>query len=60
MYCQIRCLSHLPGAVGKNPAHFDLSMARGKDNSAVAGGDWLVLHLQDLISLAYQVLNVWQ
>lgn len=52
-----RCLSLLPDAVGNNPAHFDLSIAREK-HANVDSGNWLVLHLQDLISVAYQVLNV--
>lgn len=47
---EFRCLSHIPAAVGKNPAHFDLDVAGGHHS-----GDWLVLHLQELISLAYQV-----
>ncbi|XP_042445912.1 protein SWEETIE isoform X2 [Zingiber officinale] len=50
------CLSCLPTAVGSNPAHFDLSLARiamnVRDRSSV---DWLVLHLQELISLSYQI-----
>lgn len=50
-----RCLSLLPGAVGKSPAHFDLSLARKHRANGRASGDWLVLHVQDLISLAYQV-----
>ena len=53
-----RCLSYLPRAVGKNPAHFDLSLARKQPYDGRASGDWLVLHVQELISLAYQVLNV--
>lgn len=47
---EFRCLSHIPEAVGKNPAHFDLDVTGGHRS-----GDWLVLHLQELISLAYQV-----
>ncbi|CAJ1844997.1 unnamed protein product [Sphenostylis stenocarpa] len=50
------CLSHLPDAVGRNPAHFDLTLARKEHASGQSTGDWLVLHLQELISLAYQVL----
>lgn len=49
-----RCLSHLPTAVGKDPAHFDLSLAR-KQKKGPSCGDWLVLQLQELVSLAYQV-----
>ncbi|KAL6876470.1 hypothetical protein ACP4OV_013042 [Aristida adscensionis] len=50
------CVSHVPIAVGGEPAHFDLLLAR----SAVAKGtylsnDWLVLKLQDLVSLSYQI-----
>lgn len=51
------CLSHLPGAVGNDPAHFDLSIAREKHADAAAG-NWLVLHLQDLISVAYQISTI--
>lgn len=52
------CLSHLPGAVGNNPAHFDLSLARTIPGNSVASGDWLVLQLQELISLAYQISTI--
>ncbi|KAG8094444.1 hypothetical protein GUJ93_ZPchr0012g20299, partial [Zizania palustris] len=50
------CVSHVPVAVGTEPAHFDLLLAR----SALAEGthlpnDWLVLKLQDLVSLSYQI-----
>uniref|UniRef100_A0ACD6A9T3 Uncharacterized protein n=1 Tax=Avena sativa TaxID=4498 RepID=A0ACD6A9T3_AVESA len=50
------CVSHVPVAVGTEPAHFDLLLAR----SAIAEGtylsnDWLVLKLQDLVSLSYQI-----
>ncbi|CAN0928886.1 Protein SWEETIE [Linum grandiflorum] len=51
------CLSCLPDAVGKNTAHFDLSFARRSDNGS-RNGAWLVLHLQDLISLAYQISTI--
>lgn len=54
----IRCLNSLPEAVGDNPAHFDLSLARGQPANGHLLGDWLVLQLQELISLAYQVLNI--
>ncbi|KAJ0256074.1 Protein SWEETIE [Hirschfeldia incana] len=47
------CLSLLPEAVGKDGAHFDLSLAR-----KLASGDWLVLQLQELISLAYQISTI--
>jgi hypothetical protein len=43
-------------AVGTEPAHFDLSLAwsaRTKGHDVTA--DWLVLKLQELISLSYQV-----
>jgi hypothetical protein len=53
-----RCLSHLPRAVGKNPAHFDLSLARKQALNRQLSSGWLVLHVQELISLAYQVLNM--
>ncbi|XP_020536843.1 protein SWEETIE isoform X2 [Jatropha curcas] len=51
------CLSHVPTAVGTNPAHFDLSLAR-KRQAGVISGDWLVLHVQELISLAYQISTI--
>ncbi|GLT41167.1 hypothetical protein SLA2020_152510 [Shorea laevis] len=51
------CLSHLPEAVGKNPAHFDLSLARRKANDEQSN-DWLVLHVQELISVAYQISTI--
>ncbi|OWM90253.1 hypothetical protein CDL15_Pgr006574 [Punica granatum] len=44
------CLRHLPTAVGKTPAHFDLSVARSQSTNS----DWLVLHVQELIPLSYQ------
>ncbi|KAI3985597.1 hypothetical protein MKX01_033880, partial [Papaver californicum] len=49
------CLSDVPAAVGMNPAHFDLSLARKASSSGQAHGDWLVLHIQELIALAYQI-----
>ncbi|KAA8530559.1 hypothetical protein F0562_005268 [Nyssa sinensis] len=52
------CLSHLPAAVGKNPAHFDLSLARTQPANALASGDWLVLQVQEFISLAYQISTI--
>ncbi|KAF7096581.1 hypothetical protein CFC21_098502 [Triticum aestivum] len=50
------CVSHVPVAVGTESAHFDLLLAR----SAIAKGtylsnDWLVLKLQELVSLSYQI-----
>ncbi|CAO2817215.1 unnamed protein product [Amaranthus hypochondriacus] len=51
------CLSHLPTAVGKEPAHFDLLLAR-KQKKGSSSGDWLVLQLQELISLAYQISTI--
>eukprot|EP00257_Ricinus_communis_P015345 XP_015573232.1 protein SWEETIE isoform X1 [Ricinus communis] len=51
------CLSHLPTAVGNNAAHFDLSLAR-KRVAGQSSGDWLVLHVQELISLAYQISTI--
>ncbi|KAK4799124.1 hypothetical protein SAY86_024489 [Trapa natans] len=48
------CLRHLPSAVGKDPAHFDLSIARSRSFKS----DWLVLHVQELISLAYQISTI--
>ncbi|CAK7344399.1 unnamed protein product [Dovyalis caffra] len=52
------CLGHLPIAVGKNPAHFDLSLARKQAANGEISGDWLVLHVQELISLAYQISTI--
>ncbi|CAI9766931.1 unnamed protein product [Fraxinus pennsylvanica] len=52
------CLNHLPGAVGENPAHFDLSLARQQPAKGPFPGDWLVLQLQELISLAYQISTI--
>ncbi|KAL3630335.1 hypothetical protein CASFOL_023319 [Castilleja foliolosa] len=52
------CLNHLPEAVGENPAHFDLSLARGQPAKGRLSGDWLVLQLQELISLAYQISTI--
>ncbi|KAI4352232.1 hypothetical protein L6164_006505 [Bauhinia variegata] len=52
------CLGHLPEAVGKNPAHFDLVLARKQNANGRGSGDWLVLHLQELISLAYQISTI--
>ncbi|XP_058082071.1 protein SWEETIE [Magnolia sinica] len=51
------CLSYLPAAVGTDPAHFDLSLARERISSSgdAIVGDWLVLHLQELVALAYQI-----
>ncbi|KAK2663047.1 hypothetical protein Ddye_001621 [Dipteronia dyeriana] len=52
------CLSHLPTAVGSNPAHFELSLARKRPASGQALCDWLVIHIQELISLAYQISTI--
>ncbi|KAL2329485.1 hypothetical protein Fmac_017066 [Flemingia macrophylla] len=52
------CLSYLPDAVGTNPAHFDLFLARKEHASGQGTSDWLVLHLQELISLAYQISTI--
>ncbi|GMH27186.1 hypothetical protein Nepgr_029029 [Nepenthes gracilis] len=52
------CLSHLPTAVGQNTAHFDLSLARKQPGKGQPSCDWLVLHLQELISLAYQISTI--
>ncbi|CAL1405394.1 unnamed protein product [Linum trigynum] len=51
------CLIRLPDAMGKNTAHFDLSLAR-RQNNEQCNVDWLVLHLQELISLAYQISTI--
>ncbi|KAF3685530.1 putative T-complex protein 1 subunit zeta-like [Capsicum annuum] len=52
------CLSHLPVAVGKNPAHFDIALARQQPSSGSTSRDWLVLQLQELVSLAYQISTI--
>ncbi|KAG6716276.1 hypothetical protein I3842_04G041200 [Carya illinoinensis] len=52
------CLNHLPRAVGKNPAHFDLSLARKQSANRQGSSDWLVIHVQELISLAYQISTI--
>ncbi|XAR51547.1 hypothetical protein NMG60_11006202 [Bertholletia excelsa] len=52
------CLSHLPAAVGTNPAHFDLSLARDQSSKGRTSSDWLVLYVQELISLAYQISTI--
>ncbi|KAK3425934.1 hypothetical protein EUGRSUZ_F02484 [Eucalyptus grandis] len=52
------CLRHLPAAVGNNPSHFDLSLARSQSSKGHAMGDWLVIHVQELISLAYQISTI--
>ncbi|KAJ6840795.1 HEAT repeat-containing protein 5B [Iris pallida] len=50
------CLSYLPTAVGTDPAHSDLSLARKRATKGLtSSGDWLVLNLQELISLSYQI-----
>ncbi|KAJ8637016.1 hypothetical protein MRB53_011283 [Persea americana] len=51
------CLSYITTAVGTDPAHFDLSLARKKllPSGHVNIGEWLVLHTQDLVALAYQI-----
>ncbi|XP_056162820.1 protein SWEETIE isoform X2 [Syzygium oleosum] len=52
------CLRHLPAAVGNDPSHFDLSLARSQSSRGHAMGDWLVIHVQELISLAYQISTI--
>ncbi|KAL1536904.1 protein SWEETIE-like [Salvia divinorum] len=52
------CLNHLPEAVGDNLAHFDLSLARVQHAKGHLSGDWLVLQLQEIISLAYQISTI--
>ncbi|XP_078444054.1 HEAT repeat-containing protein [Wolffia australiana] len=47
------CLSSIPLAVGADCAHFEPSLARKR--ASTGSNDWLVLHLQELISLAYQI-----
>ncbi|XP_059670574.1 protein SWEETIE [Cornus florida] len=52
------CLSHVPAAVGKNPAHFDLLLARRQNANGQVSGDWLAIQVQELISLAYQISTI--
>ncbi|XP_031496740.1 protein SWEETIE isoform X2 [Nymphaea colorata] len=47
------CLSHIPAAVGFDAAHFDLTLARERHFND--SSDWLVLHIQELVALAFQV-----
>lgn len=52
------CLSRIPVAVGTESTHFDLSQARREKvihSLQTNGGDWLVLHLAELVALAYKV-----
>uniref|UniRef100_A0A0D9WQP4 HEAT repeat-containing protein n=1 Tax=Leersia perrieri TaxID=77586 RepID=A0A0D9WQP4_9ORYZ len=50
------CVSHVPVAVGTEPAHFDLLLARSAvSEGAYSSNDWLVLKLQELVSLSYQI-----
>ncbi|KAJ8751677.1 hypothetical protein K2173_025839 [Erythroxylum novogranatense] len=52
------CLSLLPAAVGRDPAHFDLYLARKESANGHTSKDWLVLQIQELISLAYQISTI--
>ncbi|KAJ4707111.1 HEAT repeat-containing protein 5B-like [Melia azedarach] len=52
------CLSHLPTAVGSDPTHFDLLLARKGPATMQSSFDWLVLRMQELISLAYQISTI--
>jgi len=52
------CLSLLPEAVGNDAAHFDILLARNLASNRQSSGDWLVLQLQELISLAYQISTI--
>ncbi|XP_020890238.1 HEAT repeat-containing protein 5B isoform X2 [Arabidopsis lyrata subsp. lyrata] len=52
------CLSLLPEAVGNDAAHFDILLARKLASGRQSSGDWLVLQLQELISLAYQISTI--
>ncbi|CAM6093367.1 unnamed protein product [Calypogeia fissa] len=45
------CLRRLPAVVGVDPTHFDL----GRAKSLESFGDWLVLHLGELVAVAYQI-----
>ncbi|EPS72441.1 hypothetical protein M569_02317, partial [Genlisea aurea] len=52
------CLNQLPFAVGEDPAHFDHLLAKSQSKSGSSSGDWLVLHLQEIISLGYQISTI--
>ncbi|KAL5722179.1 hypothetical protein ACHQM5_005729 [Ranunculus cassubicifolius] len=52
------CLSHIPVAVGEDPAHFDLTLARSTSPNGKISEDWLILHIQELIALAYQISTI--
>ncbi|KAK8940232.1 hypothetical protein KSP40_PGU016098 [Platanthera guangdongensis] len=49
------CLGHLPEAVGANPTHFDLLLASNLHGNGSSSTDWLVFHLQEILSLSYQI-----
>lgn len=50
------CLSRVPAAVGDDPRHFDLVLAKeDRSHCDAARADWLVLQLGQLVALAYQV-----
>lgn len=52
------CLSRIPIAVGTESTHYDLAQARKEKTIhglQTSGGDWLVLHLAELVALAYKV-----
>lgn len=50
------CLSRIPHAVGNDSRHFDLLRAKEHQaGSHVGDQDWLVLHLGELVTVAFQV-----
>jgi hypothetical protein len=55
------CLERLPTAVGSEPAHFDLERAQEENRRAgekgLVGMDWLVLHLSELVGIAFQMVT---
>ncbi|CAI5959281.1 unnamed protein product, partial [Closterium sp. NIES-65] len=64
--CPTWCLSRLPYMVGSDPAHFDITVAKHKVDARRQAGresgggsaqqaDWLVLHLGDLVAVAFQM-----
>lgn len=55
------CLARLPAAVGGDAAHFDLEKAQEANRAAaekgLVGTDWLVLHLSELVGIAFQMVT---
>ena len=57
-----RCLVRLPTAVGEDPRHFNLVLAKDdlfSRSASNSGADWLVIQLGQLVALAYQVMFIY-